>query len=189
MCCVYTWVCPCTSVCASAVCGWRAERAAVCIPIPRAPRTPEEGPLSHLRGPRGCSPAPVAAGGGPGGGPGAWDLVLSHLGLPGCGCCSGLPAQEAGLACVIVCSGSISLKGGAWGVQRPWIWAWVWGPVWQAAWPWEAQCRSLVVMCSAGTFLEGLGAEVIEAPGILDALALGLAGGSGQRIRDLGEGV
>ena len=44
-------------------------------------------------------------------------MVLSHLGLPGCGCRSGLPAQEAGLACVIVCSGSISLKGGAWGVR------------------------------------------------------------------------
>lgn len=104
--------------------------------------------------------------------------MLSRLGLPGCRRRSGLPAQEAGLACVIICSGSISLKGGA----R------VWGPVWQAAWPWGTQCRSLVLMCSAGTFPEGLGVEVIEAPGMLDALALGLAGGSGQRIRDLGEG-
>lgn len=34
----------------------------------------------------------------------------------------------------------------------------------------------------------GLGEEVMEAPGILDALAPGLAGGSGQSSRVLGEG-
>lgn len=91
----------CAQVCVQAcVCGWRPEQAAVCTPIPRAPCAPEEGPLSHLRGPRGCIPPPwrqaeeLAGAWGPGFGaepPGAaW--LWTPLRAPGSGGRSGLHA-------------------------------------------------------------------------------------------------
>ena len=104
------------------MCGWRPERAAVCTLIPRAPRTPEEGPLSHLRGPRGRSPAPWQQAGELVGRT-RQDLVLSHLGSAWLWTPLRAPGSGDRSACVLICSGLISLKGGAWGVQGPQIWA------------------------------------------------------------------
>lgn len=110
-------------VCKCACVGGDQSRQ-LSAPHPQGPLCPRGGAAFPSQGAPRVHPAPrrkaeeLAGAWGPGFG-------AEPPGAPGCGRRSGLPAQEAGLARVLVCRASISLKGGARGIQGSQIWAWV----------------------------------------------------------------